>query len=85
MPENIKPESGTSPEQLERNKLVEEHRRLDVEFNVVESEIDSFFRRPGPYKKPEDDEEISSLTTKREKILEGIGKIEQTLLDLDTK
>ena len=85
MPESIKPETGPNPEQVERNRLIEEHRRLDAEFNVVESEIDSFFRRPGPYKKPEDDEEISSLTTKREKILEEIRKIEQTLLDLDTK
>ena len=77
--------SPENPEQLERNKLVEEHRRLDAEFDVVESEIDSFFRRPGPYRSPEDDAEISGLIAKREKILEEIRKIEQALLDLDTK
>lgn len=83
MTENIKPESGPNPEQLERNRLVEEHRRLDAEYDVIESEIDAFFRRPGLYKAPEDDLEISGLTEKREKILEEIKKIEQELFDLD--
>ena len=83
MTENIKPESGPNPEQLEINRLVEEHRRLDAEYAVIESKIDAFFRRPGPYKAPEDDSEISGLTEKREKILEEIKKIEQAIFDLE--
>ena len=81
MTENIKQEmSGPSPES-ERNRIIEQHRQLDVEFNTIESKIDSFFREP--YKGPEDESEIAGLIERRNKIIEELGKIEQTLLDLD--
>lgn len=80
---NIDSASGLSPEKLERDGLIENHRRLDAEFDAVESEIDSFFRRPGPYQSPENDREIAALSEKREKILREIRSTEQKLLDLD--
>ena len=83
MGENIKPEFGPNPEQSERNRLVEEHRRLDAEFDAVESNVDSFFRRQGPYKSPEYDSEISELTKKLDEIIKEIERIEQALFDLD--
>ncbi len=83
MTENMKQESGPNPEKSERNRLVEEHRQLDAEFDVIESKIDSFFRKP--YQGSEDESEISGLLERRKKIIDELEKIEQTLLDLDAK
>ena len=83
MPEKFKPESVPNPEQLERNRLVEKHRRLDAEFDVVESKIDSWFREP--YQGSIDESEISELTERRDKIIEELKEVEQELFDLDMK
>ena len=71
MTENIKPESGLNPEQLERNRLVEEHRQLDAEYDVVESKIDSIFGGGAAAINWNlgDESEISGLIQRRGKIL----------------
>lgn len=82
MTENIKQESELSPESLERNRLLEEHRRLGEELDIVEPKIDSFFRKP--YQGSENRSEIDKLCDRRQKIVDGLKIIEEELFDLDT-
>lgn len=83
MAENIEQKSELNPESLERNRLLEEHRRLGEELDALESKIDSFFRKPGPYR-PEDKSEISGLHNRSQEIVNKLRMLEEELFDLDT-
>lgn len=81
MTEIIKSESELVPEKLERNRLLEEHRRLSEDLVAIEPKINSFFQQP--HQGHENRSVVAEMTDRRQDIVNRLKMIEQELIDLD--